>query len=675
MHPSSIAIFGGDAAAEVIHQCRAIGYTGDMWPVNPRRDEVAGLPCFDSVADLPGVPDASFLGTSAETTVDIVRELSAIGAGGAVCYAAGFAETGASGVALQKELVTAAGDMALIGPNCHGIINYLDRVALWPDKHGGTTVDAGVAFVLQSGNIGISISMQDRSLPISHLITIGNKADLGVHDYVDCLLDDPRVSVICLHIENLDDIPAFSRVALRALQQKIPIVALKTGTSELGALATLSHTSSLAGPDELYDALFRRFGIARTASLHEFLETAKFLAVNGALAGNTIASISCSGGEASMIADQAQRLDLEMPAFSDAASDKLHAVLGDRVHIANPLDYHTYIWGDYDAMRDCFVAVLQEGFDCTIFVIDYPRDGIPNDAWALAVRALVEARNLTGKCAVVMSTLAENIPAEARAAMLEDSIAPMQGLKECLVAIKDATDIGRAQSNAASITALEDMHGFDGTAHTYDEFASKAMLAKFDIAIPPGQLCAADDVLAAANSVGYPVCLKVISEDISHKSDVGGVRLDLRDDSALLGALGSMASLGDKFLVESMAPVPVAELIIGVKQDRQFGLVVVVGAGGILVEMLRDTATLLLPATRADIAEAVSGLKIFQIIDGFRGAVAGDREATIDAIEAVVRFAGAHRDTLLELDINPLFVLPQGQGVIAVDALLRMAEK
>lgn len=675
MHPSSIAIFGGDAAAEVIHQCRAIGYTGDMWPVNPRRDEVAGLPCFDSVADLPGVPDASFLGTSAETTVDIVRELSAIGAGGAVCYAAGFAETGASGVALQKELVTAAGDMALIGPNCHGIINYLDRVALWPDKHGGTTVDAGVAFVLQSGNIGISISMQDRSLPISHLITIGNKADLGVHDYVDCLLDDPRVSVICLHIENLDDIPAFSRVALRALQQKIPIVALKTGTSELGAVATLSHTSSLAGPDELYDALFRRFGIARTASLHEFLETAKFLAVNGALAGNTIASISCSGGEASMIADQAQRLDLEMPAFSDAASGKLHAVLGDRVHIANPLDYHTYIWGDYDAMRDCFVAVLQEGFDCTIFVIDYPRDGIPNDAWALAVRALVEARNLTGKCAVVMSTLAENIPAEARAAMLEGGIAPMQGLKECLVAIKDATDIGRAQSNAASITALEDMHGFDGTAHTYDEFASKAMLAKFDIAIPPGQLCAADDVLAAANSVGYPVCLKIVSEDISHKSDVGGVRLDLRDDSSLLGALDSMASLGDKFLVESMAPVPVAELIIGVKQDRQFGLVVVVGAGGILVEMLRDTATLLLPATRADIAEAVSGLKIFQIIDGFRGAVAGDREATIDAIEAVVRFAGAHRDTLLELDINPLFVLPQGQGVIAVDALLRIAEK
>ena len=223
-------------------------------------------------AHFPAAPDASFIGAGPAATIDILRQLNAAGAGGAVCYAAGFAELGEAGKSAQQELLDAAGDVPFAGPNCHGFINYLDGVALWPDAHGGKRTDRGAAIVLQSGNIAISLSMQQRSLPISYIITAGNQASLSLHDYVNALLDDDRVNAIGLHIEAIDDVAAFSAAALRALQKKVPIVAIKTGTSKLGAEATFSHTSSLAGSDELYSALFERFGIARVESLHEFIE-------------------------------------------------------------------------------------------------------------------------------------------------------------------------------------------------------------------------------------------------------------------------------------------------------------------------------------------------------------------------------------------------------------------
>ena len=276
LNPRTVAVFGGRAATETIRQCRRIGFDGEIWPVNRNRNELAGIPCYASVADLPGVPDASFIGVPRMAAIEVIAELSALGAGGAVCYTSGFAEIGGDGVELQARLVDAAGDMAIIGPNCHGVVNYLDGVALWPDEHGGRRVATGVAMVLQSGNVGINLSMQDRSLPLSFVITIGNKADLSFHDYIEVLSDDPRVTAIGLYIESLDNIDAFSEAALVALRKGLPIVALKIGTSELGAEATMSHTSSLAGSDEMYTALFRRLGIPRVNSLSAFLETLKF---------------------------------------------------------------------------------------------------------------------------------------------------------------------------------------------------------------------------------------------------------------------------------------------------------------------------------------------------------------------------------------------------------------
>ena len=222
LNPASIAVIGGEAAAEVIRQCRRIGYTGDLLPVNPRRKEMEGLRCYASAADLPATPDAAFIATPPRATIDVIRELADRGAGGAVCYTSGFAETSDTGATMQQELLLAAGDMAIVGPNCHGIVNYLDKVALWPDEHGGECTDRGAALILQSGNLGISLSMHERSLSLSHIITVGNKADLGMHDYVEALIEDERVTAIGLHIEGLENVGRFSEAAIRALKRSLP---------------------------------------------------------------------------------------------------------------------------------------------------------------------------------------------------------------------------------------------------------------------------------------------------------------------------------------------------------------------------------------------------------------------------------------------------------------------
>lgn len=674
LNPRTVAVFGGRAAAEAIRQCQRIGFDGDIWPVNPNRDNLAGIACYASAAELPGVPDASFIGVPRDAAVSVVAELAALDAGGAVCYTSGFAESGGAGVALQARLVEAAGDMAIIGPNCHGVINYLDGVALWPDEHGGRRAEKGVAIILQSGNVGISITMQDRSLPISYVITIGNKADLSFHDYVEALIDDPRVTAIGLYVESLDNVDAFSEAALAALRKGLPIIAFKTGTSELGAAATLSHTSSLAGSDEMYTALFQRLGIPRVNSLSAFLETLKFVSVNGGLAGSSIGSLSCSGGEASMIADQAEQLGLNMPALSDASAGRLHEILGDLVHVVNPLDYDVFIWGNRDALFACFSAMLSNHYDCTILVIDYPRPDICSlESWEVAEQALIDACNATGQRAVVLATLPENFPAAARERLLQAGVVPMQGLNDCLVAIRAAARIGEAQRRASEIKPLPAPPAKVGECRVLSEWASKQALAEFGLPVPDGRLCSASDAVEVAASLGYPLAVKVVADGIAHKTEAGGVRLSISKPDDVVTAIAGMSHLSDRFLIEKMVPSPVAELIIGIKRDSQFGLGLVIGAGGILVELVNDSVMLLLPASRNDIEVALSSLRVCKLLGGFRGRPAGDIRATIRAIESVVAYAEANRDALIELDVNPLFVLPLGQGVAAVDALIRIA--
>ena len=683
LRPRSLAIVGGKAAEEAVRQCRALGFAGPIWPVNPKRETMGGLPCFADLDALPDAPDAVFLAAPAPATIALAGDLA--GAGGAICYASDFAESGEEGQARQAELIAAAAGVPLIGPNCYGMLNLFDRVALWPDQHGCLPIDAGrgIAIVSQSGNLALNFTMQTRGLPMGYVISVGNCADVTPADLIEALVQDERVSAIGLHLESLGSVARFSEACLAARTAGVPLVALKTGASEKGAALTLSHTSSLAGADALCDALFARYGVARVHDPASFLETLKLLHVSGPLRGRRITSASCSGGEASLTADLAEHVGLETPDFPPAAQEERESMLGPRVDVATPLDYHTYIWGDAAAQTACFSGMLGADFEASLLILDFPRaDRCTSADWDVTIAAFLAAVRACpaakGTVRMVASALAENLPEAVAAQLIAQGIVPAGGLSEALSAVAAAAEIGEAWSRPAPAALPVTPPPLPGEPVTWDEVRSKAALSACGVPVPRGRLLTLDELEilcgdeTAPLPAAFPLVLKAVGADLAHKTEVGGVALGLSSRADLRAAGRRMAGLGGTYLIEEMVGGTIAELIVGIGRDPQFGLFMTLGAGGIFVELLRQVEQVLLPASRAEIEAALARLPLHAVLSGYRGRAGCDMPALMDAIEAVAAFAMAHGDRLDELDVNPLLALPQ--GAIAVDALIRMKE-
>ena len=458
------------------------------------------------------------------------------------------------------------------------------------------------------------------------------------------------------------------------------MVAVKVGASEQAARVTLSHTSSLAGSDALCSALFERVGVVRAETLAEMLETIKLLACGGGLAGRRLVSLSCSGGDAALMADHGERLGLEYPPFRPDTAASLREQLAVYTSIGNPFDYNTGIWGDREAVERVFSTALADDFDAAVLVIDTPPPPLLEEGQFMANHGgFMDACRNTGRRGIVLSMLAELCPAEVREPLFEAGIAPLQGLHDGLRAIAHAAwygERGRAIAAAAPLLPRGATPLAVGTPVTLDEVRSKRLLAAHGLVVPDGRVAAADGVLAAAREVGFPVVLKAVSSALAHKSDAGAVAVGLHDEAELAAALagmqGRLAGQGiGRFLVERMVDDVVLELIVGAKRDEQFGPALVLGAGGVLVEFMADSQPLLLPVSRADAAAAVDRLRVARLLRGFRGGPAGDREALLDAVMAVAAFTEAHAERLLELDVNPLMVRSRGRGVVAADALVR----
>jgi acyl-CoA synthetase (NDP forming) len=668
LNPKSIAFIGGNECAIAINRTRELGFTGKIYAVHPKRDGISGIPTLKSAGEIPEPVDAAFVAVKREPTIDVVRTLRAKGCGGAVIYAAGFAETGNSD--LQEALLSAADGMPLMGPNCYGFVNTLSRAALWPDESGLEPVERGVALVTQSGNIACNFTMMMRGLPVAAVFSIGNQVDVGMHDMVETLSADPRISAIGLHVEGLPDVVAFARAAALARQRKVPIVVLKTGRSEQGAKVAMSHTSSLAGADTLYDALFERYGVARMKSVSAFAETLKFLHNGGPIRDSRLVSMSCSGGEAALVADMALEKKVSFPPFNHETKPRVAATLNEYVAIDNPLDYHTFIWGQPEKLTATFTAVLKGGYDVAMLILDTPtHPKMKPDSWALTARSLVAASKASGARAAVVASLSEGMPLSLARELSEAGVAPMMGLDDALTAFEAAAFIGRNWARSEEIPVMLPA-AINGTGErVLNEFDAKQLLKKNGLAVPDGIVCKAIDAVSAAEKLGLPVTLKVSSAAIAHKTEAGGVALNLRTPAEVEAAAQRMAKLAPDVLVERMVTGAVAELIIGLTSDPQFGTALVVGAGGVLTELLKDSVTLILPASRPEIERALRSLKVWKLVEGFRGK-SGDETAVIEAVEAVAAFAAAHRGLVAELDVNPLLVLPK--GAVAVDALIKM---
>ncbi|MCP6697841.1 acetate--CoA ligase family protein [Pseudomonas donghuensis] len=684
--PRHLAFVGGRSMARAFKRCAEGGYQGQMWLVNPQHDSLDGVPCVRSVAELPCAPDAVFIATNRELTLTCVAELAAKGAGGAICYASGFAESGAEGLALQQQLLKAAGDMALLGPNCYGLLDYLHSSALWPVAHGGKAVEKGVAVLTQSGNFAYNLSMSDRSLPVAYMASVGNQAQIGIAELMDALLDEPRVTAIGLHLEGLKNVPGFARAAHKALQLGIPIIALKTGVSQIGAELALSHTSSLSGSDALYDSLFERLGVIRVSGPVSFVETLKAAACGHLPKGGSLIALACSGGDAGLIADYAERNDLSLPKLEDGQVRELAQVLPTYANLVNPLDFTTAIWGDAAALERMLDSALRTEADAAMLVLDYPAEFTgERKECDLLLELYCAALKRHGKSGFVTSALPELLPAFARERLHAHGIAALQGVEDGLAAWgRIAAYQGKRQALLAlGESALPPLcpQALQGEGTLLNEWQSKQALQAFGLPVPTGVLSTPEQALKDAESVGYPLVLKAVSAQLPHKTEAGAVALNLRDAQALGAALEQMRTriaayapgvAFDQVLLEPMASAPLAELIVGIKRENDFGLALVIGAGGILVELLKDSKSLLLPTTDGAIRKAVLGLRSAALLQGFRGREATDLEALVAAIRAVADYACENAAQLLELDVNPLMV--SAQGTTAVDALIRLGQ-
>ncbi|MCP5001455.1 MAG: acetate--CoA ligase family protein [Hyphomicrobiales bacterium] len=661
LRPRSIAVIGGgEWCNAVIEQNIKMGFSGDIWPVHPNRETMAGLQAFNSIDALPGSPDATFIGVNRHATIDAVRALSAKDAGGAVCFASGFRET-ADGADLNDALLDAAGQTTLLGPNCYGFVNYLDGALLWPDQHGGKRIDSGVAFVTQSSNIAINLTMQRRALPLAYALTAGNQAQTGIARIGEALLEDERVTALGLHIEGINDVRALETLAKTSRRLGKPVVVFKVGASDKARTAALSHTASLAGSEAGATALFRRLGMGQVHTLEQFVETLKLLHVTGPLPSRRIASMSCSGGEAALIADAGHRHGLEFPPISNDQEQILREVLGPLVTPSNPLDYHTRIWRDEAALTQTFSTMMDASLALTLLILDFPRaDRCSQADWDRAIAACLAARKRTGRNFAILSSLPENMPEDIAERFIAGGIAPLNGLEDACAAIGCAAETARDTDAQPVLIASA-----TGTTTTLSEADAKSELARFGINIPKFARCEdATGAAAAAADIGFPVVLK--GEGFAHKSENGAVALDLCCAADVEHAAARMQATG--YLIEQQINGGGVELLIGIVRDDAHGFILTIAAGGTLTEVLEDRQSLLVPASADAIERALNDLKFAPLLDGYRGAPAVSREAVLSAVMALQDYACAFADRLNEVEINPLMCGPK--DAIAADALI-----
>jgi acyl-CoA synthetase (NDP forming) len=652
LRPRHIAVLGAGWALNVIEQCRKMGFQGPVWPVHPTKAEIGGLKAYPSLADLPEAPDATFIGVNRFATIDVVAELAAMGAGGAICFASGWEEAGEAG--LQDRLVAAAGGMPILGPNCYGVINYLDGALLWPDQHGGVRVNTGVALVRQSSNIVINMGMQSLGMPVAYVACLGNAAAVGLAELTGALLDDPRVTAVGLYIEGIDDAPAFAALAQKARAMGKGVVAIKSGKTELSRTAAASHTASLAGGGAASSAFLRQIGVAEVNTPSELIETLKIFHVHGPGIGTRICSLSCSGGEAGLVADLAAPYGIDFPPVPQATHDRLFAVLGEIPTISNPLDYHTFIWGDGPKTTEVFSAML-DAYDAGIYIIDTPRaDRCDPSSYQPALDAIVAAQAATGTIAFPVASMAENFGEGRVQAMMDQGICTLLGLETALAAIKAAqTPPGVAGWRPAAVLPPRETR-------MLSEAEGKALLAGAGVPVPRSVTGA---TIAGLDMAGLtpPYALKGLG--FAHKTEAGAVRLGLPSldgQAEMTGAAG--------YLVEEMVTRAVGEVLIGLRRDPVYGVTLTLGMGGVTAEVLADTVTLVLPVTEAEVLEAARGLRLWPLLDGYRGRSKADM-AAVAGIAVRLGHMMLADNSLEEIEINP--VLVRQTGAVAVDALIR----
>lgn len=686
MRPESVAVIGASAdpsktAGRPVAYLRKHGFQGTVYPVNPRYDAIDGLTCYPDVASLPAAPDVGIVLLGAERAHIAVRELANLGTRAAIVLASGYAETGAEGAQRQAQLLEAAGPMRLLGPNTIGLVNLTDRITL--SASGALETDefraGNIGVVSQSGGIlGALLSRAAASgVGLSRLVSTSNEADLDMADFIDFLVDDDATSVIALYMEAVRHPERFRAAALRAVAAGKPVVAFKIGRSESGARSAVSHTGALAGSDRMYDALFQQTGVIRANTFADLLDIPNALSIRRRPAGKRVAILTSTGGAGTLVADSLGMAGFETPAPDEATAAHLRALqTGDHAVLdRNPIDV-TLAGLQPDLLRGAIRILLDSpSYDAVAIIVGSSGLAMP-DLMAGAIRD-----SLPGTSKPVVAYVSPHAPSITRL-LNGEGVPAFTSPESATSALAAMWQYGQTSEMCRPQASDPPRVGFDFgklPEGPLNEAQAKTLFAQFGVpSVSEAAVKTAKEAEDAARRLGDKVVLKLLSNTITHKSDVGGVavgvpvdevgaRLErMRDDVET--ATGTPAQA---FLVQEMVTGGV-ELILGLHRDP-LGTAVLLGMGGVTAELIQDTSMRLLDPqsglSRTDALAMVRELKTFPLLDGFRGRPRADLDALVSAIVAFSQMAVQLGARLVEAEINPIFVLPQGQGVRAADGV------
>ncbi len=688
--PRSIALVGASEtsgwARFIVAAGSAVGYTGPLLPVHPRHDKIFGRPAVRTLRDLAEPADLAFILAPTEAVSTVIEDAGAAGVRNAVVLASGYREAGADGVELEDGLIAAAAShgILLLGPNCLGFLNTGARAAPYALTVPLPLTAGPVGIALQSGALASVLLAFARAhaIGVSTVASLGNEAMITTADMLDYLVADEQTSVICMFLEEIGDPAAFSAAAQRADAAGKPIVALKAGASQAGQQAALAHTGAVAGDDAVVDAALRQLNIIRVSSVEELLTTAALLGYDRHPAGRRMGVLTASGGACDIIADRACAHAIEIPPFAAETTRAIAAQLPSFATARNPLDVTGYVLANartttltaIDEALD--VAVEDPGLDFVLFTgITLPDARPPDEAAAGLLVARVDwiaARMASAPIPVIpIASTCVDLTGYARDLLGKHDIQLLGGIELAVQAIANAL---RWQDGRGQVRLLPGRPPAPaGTATAWTESAARDLLTSAGIPVVPGRLArSADEAAEAARALGTPVALKISSAQVSHKSDIGGVLLNLSGDAAVRAgyeqvvAAGKEHQAGNEVLVTSMRSSGV-EVLAGVTVDPGFGPVLAVGLGGIWVELLRDASLRVLPADAAQVRQMLGELRALPVLQGARGGGAADLDVVASVIARIGELACSVRG-LRALEVNPLWVC--GDQVEALDVLV-----
>jgi acyl-CoA synthetase (NDP forming) len=649
------------------------GFPGKIFPINPKRGNIFGVPCYPDLASLPEPADLALMIIPADAVEGALRQGAANGLKAAVVYAAGFGDGGREtslkrGAAFRPVLEEL--DIAVCGPNCMGLAGIRQKLYCYPHTHVSQMEPGPVALVTQSGgtlSYFVNCAME-RGLKFSYAISSGNEMSLDLADYIDFLVDDPDTKQICLFIEGIRRPDAFMKAAGRALEAGKPMIAIKTGRSQKSREAAASHSGAVAGDFAAYEAMCERYGIISCETVEEVIEMTLVFQQGRLPKGPGIAFMTTSGGTVDLLHDYCDEQNAVVPDFSPETIEAVREFVPADCHIRNPIDTGAPVGqsGRSSPVEICKVFALDPKIDMVAWCNNMP--GTARSAGqADHILDLVAS---TDKPVISFARMPHNIPEGGLAFQEETNMPFVQGTRTG-VRVMNALWFHAARAGRKT----PDLPPPRGMEANCSGAALDAALTAAGLAPPKSTLAAnAADAGTAAAAIGFPVAVKIVSPQASHKTEVGGVALGLANEEAVtnaanimaakLKALDPTASI-DGFLVQEM--VSGVEVLLGARDDALYGPMLVIGTGGVMVELMRDVALRLLPASEDDVRAAIEQLNLKKLLTGFRGTPPADTDALIAAAVAFGNFYLDHRTWLADIEINPLMVLPTGAGVRAVD--------